>query len=102
MITKNTGFAGDLFVPSRRYMKLTEGVSNKIELKTLITIADLFLIHDNVSFRADLTTIKELFNGFTMDELDEMLTNKRISFFLPIYARHYKKKLDGLFRTASI
>ena len=91
MIPKITGFAGDLFVPSKKYMQLTSGYSNRPELKGLVAIADLFLLHDIVSFRAELWTIRELYSCFTMDEMDEMLNNKRISFFLPIYQRGYKK-----------
>lgn len=94
MIPKITGFAGDLFVPSKQYLKLTGGYSDRPELKVLATIADLFLVHDNVSIRADTWTLQELYGCFTKNELAEMLENKRISFYLPLYQNGYK--LDWL------
>lgn len=90
MIEKKIGFAGDLMVPTSKYMKLTGGASLP-EVCCLVTIADLFLIHDKISFRIDHTTIRELYNTFTMDELDELINNDRISFYKPVYSKHYKE-----------
>lgn len=89
MIDKVIGYGGDLFIPSPKYMRLTGGASYP-EVRTLLSVGDLFLIHDKVSFRADQATLKELYDSFTMNEIDELIKNDRISFYLPIYNLSYK------------
>ncbi|ODB33956.1 hypothetical protein BB427_20335 [Pseudoalteromonas sp. BMB] len=93
MIKKHIGYGGDLFIPSKKYMGLTGGVSSP-ELKTLIGIGDLFLIHDKVSFRADQSTTRELFSAFTLPEIEEFIKNGRISFYLPRYSPFYTETLS--------
>lgn len=90
MIAKKIGYGGDLFIPSAKYMQLTGGVSYP-EVKTILSVGDLFLVHNKVSFRAEQWTLKEIYGGFTMDEIDELIKNDRISFYLPIYSRFYEE-----------
>lgn len=93
MIKQHIGYGGDLFIPSSKYVRLTDGVS-KPEIKTLVSIGDLFLLHDKVSFRADSQTIMELFKAFTVSEISELINNDRISFYLPRYSPFYKENLS--------
>jgi hypothetical protein len=81
-ITPIVGFGGDLFQPSHKYMQLTGGVSSA-ELKTLVGISDLFLLHEQLLFRADIVTIRELFTAFKISELKELVSSNRIRFFKP-------------------
>jgi len=89
MIKNKVGYGGDLWVPSAKYINLTGGCSTQ-EVKTLLGVGDLFLVHDKVSFRTDHVTIGELFKTFTMDDMDELIKNDRISFYSPLYSPHYK------------
>ena len=93
MISKEIGFAGDLFIGSRKYFELTGGMSVP-ELKPLLSICDLFLIHDMVSFRADKWTLRELYSCFTLDELDELIKFNRIRFYQPIYQPGYHENWE--------
>lgn len=90
IIAKETGFAGDLFIPNNKFIEITGGYYNKPELKTLTAISDLFLIHDIVYFRNDVGTLKELFDTFTSDELDELINNERIKFYNPLFSRPFE------------
>ena len=90
IIAQETAFAGDLFIPNQKFIQLTGGVYNRAELKTLTAISDLFLLHDKVYFRNDLGTIKELYDTFTSDELNELIINDRIKFYNPYFSRQYE------------
>ncbi|KAF2337834.1 hypothetical protein [Flavobacterium nitrogenifigens] len=90
IIAKETGFAGDLFIPNNKFIQLTGGYYNKPELKTLTAISDLFLIHNIVYFRNDLGTIKELFDTFSSDEVDELIKNNRIKFYDPLFSKPFE------------
>lgn len=90
IVAKETGFAGDLFVPNNKFIQLTGSYYNKPELKTLTAISELFLIHDRIYFRNDVGTLKELFDTFSSDELDELLTNDRIKFYNPLFSKPFE------------
>lgn len=93
MIQKHIGYGGDLLIPSSKYMRLTGGASSP-EVKSLISFGDLFLLHDKVSFRADQSTIYQLFNSFSIAEVTELVKTNRISFYLPRYSPFYNENLS--------
>jgi hypothetical protein len=82
------GFAGDLFLPSKKYLSLT-GQEYSDEKSTLISICDLFLIYEKVLFRAEPGTILWLLTAFKYQDLKELVKNNKLSFFCPKYNKGY-------------
>ncbi len=85
MIHQEIGFAGDLFQPSHKHIRLTGGVS-AMSIKVLITLSDLFILHDKVYLRADITTLRELFMAIKVDELNVLIENDKIGFYKPYFS----------------
>ncbi len=84
MIHKEIGFAGDLFQPSLKSFALN-GRLHGAQVKTLITLSDLFILHDKIFLRADTVTLRDLFRYLSIDELRVLIENDRIGFYKPYF-----------------